>query len=408
MKKTYRNLDNTAKAFSLAEKKYNNRFRLIVILKEKINSKILESATLKTLNMYPSYKVKMKNGFFWNYLETNKNEIIVKEQNQNSSINLDKNNEYLFKVSFNNNKIILDMLHILTDGAGAKTFLKGILTNYLNIKYNLKSNKKEVINNYTEDKYLKHADKNLLSNNKNKKAFLIKEKSNIYINKTNHYILNLKEFKNICKKNNVSITEYLTALYIYAFYKAVYNKSINEDIVVTIPIDLRKHYKEESYSNFFTCMNIEGNVTNNQNISFYKILNQVKNEFKNKSNIKKIKEYLAKDVRLGTNVSINLVPLFIKKIFMKCFGTIVNPTSTTTLSNVGPFEIEPQYKPYIDNIMILVSTGKIQKVKCTICSYENNLTVTINSNLINNKLEKEFYSLLKKHVGKFKLETYNI
>ena len=155
-------------------------------------------------------------------------------------------------------------------------------------------------------------------------------------------------------------------------------------------------------------MNIEGNLLNNKNISFYKILNQVHNEFKNKSNIDEVKKYLARDVKIGTNVSISLVPLFAKKTFMKYFGTLVNQTSTTTLSNVGSFEIEEQYKKYVDNIMILVSTGKVQKVKCTVCSYENNLTVTINSNLINNKLENEFYSLLKKYIGNFRLETYTI
>ena len=48
--------------------------------------------------------------------------------------------------------------------------------------------------------------------------------------------------------------------------------------------------------------------------------------------------------------------------------------------------------------------GRVQKVKCTICSYENNLTVTINSNLITDKFENEFSRLLKHHVGSFRLE----
>ena len=104
MPNLYRKLDNTAKAFSLAEKKYNNKFRLIVTLKEKINQEILKLATIETINMYPSYKVKMKSGFFWNYFELNQNDLIIKEEKKNSNINLDKNNEYLFKVSYHDNK----------------------------------------------------------------------------------------------------------------------------------------------------------------------------------------------------------------------------------------------------------------------------------------------------------------
>ena len=68
MKKSSRKLDNTAKAFSLEEKQNKNNFRLSVILKEEVNENILKQALLKTLDKYPSYRVKLKTGFFWNYL----------------------------------------------------------------------------------------------------------------------------------------------------------------------------------------------------------------------------------------------------------------------------------------------------------------------------------------------------
>lgn len=409
LKNNWRKLDNTAKVFSLDEKKNNNTFRLSIILKEQVNPKILKSALIKTLDMYPSYKVKIKTGFFWNYLDINSKEPIVEEENQMpcKSIRFRNNNDYLLKVTYYNNKINLDVFHVLTDGLGAIIFLKGILYNYLNLKYNLKTSDQEILKDigFAQDEYLKNANKKLVSKDEYKKSFLIQEKSNLSSNKTYHYILNLEKFKSICKKNNVSMTEYLTALYIYAIHKTIYDKVSNKDIVITVPIDLRNHYHVQSFSNFFTCMNIEGNILNSKKVSFNQILNQVHKEFKNKLTKERIKKYLARDVKLGTNVAIRLVPLFIKKQFMKYFGRLVSGSSTTTLSNVGKIKIEDQYKKYIDNIIALVNPGKIQKVKCTICSYENNLTVTINSNLISNSLENEFYDLLKKHTGKVKLES---
>ena len=185
----------------------------------------------------------------------------------------------------------------------------------------------------------------------------------------------------------------------------VYDKTSKKDIAVTIPVDLRRHYNVNSFSNFFTCMNIKGNVLKNKYMSFKKILNEVKREFKNKLTIDNIQKYLSRDVKLGTNFGIEMVPLFIKKPFMRTFGALFNQTTTTTLSNIGPIKVSDQYKKYIENIVALVSTGKIQKVKCTVCSYENNLTITINSSLNNNKLEKEFYKLLVEHIGKVKLES---
>lgn len=408
LKKISRKLDNTAKVFSLEEKKNKNNFRLSVLLKEEVDENILKNALLKTLDKYPNYRVKLKTGFFWNYLSVNLKEPIVEEDKEITfkNINLKKNQSFLFKVSYFQNKINLDIFHVLTDGKGATIFLKEILYNYLDLKYELASSNEEKTQDfdYSQDVYLKNANKKLKCKNVSKRAFLIKEKIDLLNNKTYHYILDLERTKVICKKNKVSITEFLTAIYIYAIYKTIYDKTCKKDISVSVPIDLRSHYQVEAFSNFFTCMNIEGKVSKNKNISFTKILREVHKDFKNKLNLESIKSYLARDVKLGTNVAIELVPLFIKKMFMKYMGKLVNQTTTTTLSNIGPIKVFERYKEYIDNIMVLVSTGKFQKAKCTVCSYENNLTVTLNSSIVNNLLEKEFYRLLCKYIGNVRLE----
>ena len=254
---------------------------------------------------------------------------------------------------------------------------------------------------FTKDQYLKCVDKKLVCNKIRNKPFLIKEEAILLNSKTSHYMLNLDEFKKVCMKYNVSMSEYLTAIYIYALYKTIYDKSSDKDIVLTVPIDLRRYYNVESFSNFFTCMNIEGRVVNNENTSFKKILEQVHEEFKNKLTSENIPKYLSRDVKLGTNIGINLVPLFIKKIFMKHFSKFVGKATTSTFSNVGPIMIDDQYKKYIDNIVAFAKAGKIQKIKCTTCSYNDNLIITINSSLISNAFENEFSRLLEKYIGNF-------
>lgn len=402
-----RKIDNTAKAFTMESKRCINTFRLSVILKENINPKLLKQAIIKSLDMYPSYKVKMKSGFFWNYLKTNQNDLVVEAQKNGNikTINFGENNNYLFKVTYINNKINLDVCHILTDGVGATIFLKSIIYNYLNLKYELNTDASELlIYNYSnKDQLIENADKSLILKKDKNKTYFIKEKINPFFTKTYHYILNLKGFKEICKKNNVSISEYLSALYIYAMYNTLYDKKSKKDILLTVPVDLRRRYNVESFSNFFTCMDIKCNLLKNKYMNFKKILNEIKKEFRDKLNNETIQKYLARDVKLGTNFGISMVPLIVKKTFMKYFGKYVNNSPTTTFSNIGPIKIANQYKKYIDNIVVLVNTGKQQKVKCTVCSYENNLTITINSSLISNKLEKEFYRLLLKYVGKVKL-----
>ena len=147
-------------------------------------------------------------------------------------------------------------------------------------------------------------------------------------------------------------------------------------------------------------MTVEGNLVKSKYFSFEKVLKQVHNEFKEKLGFDNIKNYLTSDVKLGTNLAIRLVPLFIKKFVIQNFNRWLCQKNTNSLSNIGSIKIDEKYKKYIDNIMLLVNSGKLQKIKCSICSYENKLTVTINSNLIKNDFEKEFYKLLQRYIGK--------
>jgi len=71
---------------------------------------------------------------------------------------------------------------------------------------------------------------------------------------------------------------------------------------------------------------------------------------------------------------------------------------------LGIVVLDEPYSQYVENIFTIVNSGKFQKIKCTICTYENNLNITINSNLFDDKFEKEFYKLLKKYCDKVKLE----
>jgi len=407
MGRKWRKLDNTAKIFSMEDYTNNNTFRLSVVLKEKVNPSYLKDAVIRTLIDYPSYKVKIRAGFFWNYFEKNDNDVIIEEESEMpcQSINFVMNNDYLFKVTYFDKKINVDMCHMLTDGMGGVIFIKSIIYNYLNIKYDLdiKVEDKYYDAGYGRDQYLRRYDKSMFSVDKSKNIFLIKDKYNIDINKTYHYIIDVDMFKRVCKKYDVSVTVLLTSLYVLALYNTVYDKKSGRDIYINLPVDMRKHFNVYAFSNFFTCMDIKANI-NKGNVSFDSVLKQIKSEFGSKLKIENLKGYLSRDVKLGTNVAIRLVPLFIKKPIMKTLEKVVR-RSTTTLSNIGVFSVDDRYEKYIENVLVLVNPGNIQKVKCTICSFNGMLNVTINSNLDNNKFEVEFNRLLEEYIGKIKVES---
>ena len=405
-KKTWRKLDNTAKIFSLDEKNNTSTFRYSVLLKKDVDPSVLQKALNKTINDCPSYKMKMGAGLFWNYLELNEKNIIIQEEYEIpcEHINFKKNNDYLFKVTYFKNKINLDVFHVLTDGAGASVLLKALVYNYLILKYKLENDIKyeNEINNY-QDQYLEYYDPKLKELGKGKKAYQIPGIPNKKINNTYHYIVSVKELKTICKKYQVTITEYLTAVYIYALYNSIYNKKSKKELVIAIPINLRKVFNKETTANFFTYMKINSNVCNKEKISFYDILEYTKGEFYVKLTEDKIKEYIARDMKIGMNIPIRLAPLFAKKLFIKYLGFSVKRSFTTMLSNIGPVDIEEKYKKYIDNILVLVMPNNEQKIKCTVCSYQDKLNITLNSNINDKDMQKVFLKQLKANLKKIEV-----
>ena len=409
IKENSRSLDNTAKIFSVEEKKNTNTFRLTAFMKENVDYTFLKEAVLESLVEYPSYRVQLKSGFFWNKFVDNQKQPVVREETYliNRIIKFYRSNNYLFRVTYCDNMINLDVYHMLTDGLGASILFKSIISNYLNLKYNLenKVKLKEIEDVFAKDKYLEKADKSLLMVENKKKAYLIQDKSNYLKNKTYHFILDLKEVKANSKTSGVSISEYLSAIYLLALYNTIYDKDSKRDLVLNVPIDLRHHYGVEVYSNFFTCVSLNANVDCESQVSFKYLLNQMKQEYREKITKEKVEQYLARDVVTGTSIAINVAPLFIKKFIMKHLGKLVSQSSTTTFSNLGIISLDERYQNYVDNIVTTVNAGKYQKIKCTVCSFKNNLTVTINSNLFTNNFEKEFYKLLIKYCGKVYIDN---
>lgn len=63
-------LDNAGKVYpGQNTSSFSSVYRISITLKEKVDPKLLEKALELTLPRFPSFDVRMKNGFFWHYLE---------------------------------------------------------------------------------------------------------------------------------------------------------------------------------------------------------------------------------------------------------------------------------------------------------------------------------------------------
>lgn len=406
MQKTtaWRRLDNSAKIFPIASsKKYSSVFRLSAVLKEKINPKILKTAVKMALENIPSFKVKLKKGLFWYYFEENNKEIrIEKEKNYPCKyIDPKTNNDYLFKVTYYENKINVDIFHSLTDGNSGVIFLKEIVYTYIELvhpeHFSTKLRIERKLSNNTEDDYLKNYDKESKPAKGGKKAYILKgKKLPLAAIGVIHVNINIEELKQKAKEKDVTVTQYLTAVIIYAIYNSNYKKYDGKrPIKICIPVDLRKYFKSETINNFFSYITLQANMKEKMLQNFNGILEFVRSGFKEKLTKEEISKTMSANVKLGNNIFIKTIPLFLKLIIVKLSYIEIRKYTTTTFSNIGRIGIIGEYQKYIDKFLMLIAPEAVEKIKCSSCSFENNLVFTFTSTLQETEIEQEFCEKLK-------------
>ena len=399
----WRKLDNSAKLFPMsAGKKYSTVFRISAVLNEEVQPEILKKAVKIALEKYKSFRVRLKNGFFWNYLEHNSKEPIIELESDYPCKYIDPktNNQYLFKVTYFERKINIDIFHSLTDGNSGALFFKEIIYSYLEMTH--PEEFKEEIRSYRkveytiEDSYIKNFDKKSKNNNSSKKAYLLKGgKLKLGAISAIHEIIDLSKLKEEVKKQNCTITQYLTAVLIYSIYQVNFINPKHRPIKICIPVNLKKYFQSDTITNFFSYITVEADMEKEELNNFEKILEFVKKDFEKRLTQEEIKKTMSGNVKLGINPFIKAIPLILKRPIVRLSYLEIRKYTTMTFSNIGRIGIIGKYKKYIDNFFMLIAPEQAEKVKCSACSYENKITVTFTSILNNNNIEKIFSQFLK-------------
>lgn len=413
----WRKLDNSAKIFPIiSNKKFSSVFRISAILKENIDEKILKQAVDKALLKFSSFKVMLKKGFFWYYLEANTKEPIIEIENNYPCKYIDKdtNNNYLFKVTYFNQKINLDVFHSLTDGNSAIHFLKEIVYTYIELKYpndfldSKRSDRKMIYT--TDDAYIKNYDKNAGKTASSKKAYIIKgKKLPLDAISVVHGIVDLEKLREVAKQKGATVTQYLTSVLIYSIYKANYiQNNGKKPIKICIPVNLKKYFQSITISNFFSYITVAAQMGQNNLYNLDGIIEFVKKDFAEKLTEKEIIKTMSSNVKLGNNIFIRLIPLFLKKFTVKISYIEIRKYTTTTFSNIGRVGIIAEYKKYIDNFMILLAPEVVERIKCSACSYENKLVFTFTSILTEKDIQNKFFDILKENGISIDVETNGI
>ncbi len=393
---------------TLQRRDFSSVYRLSVVLKEKIDPEVLQKAVDITMNRFPTYKVAIRRGLFWRYLEPNNRPgPFVQEDIKNPCMPMPfkANNRYPVRFYYHENRIAFEAHHSLGDGTGAMHVLQTLTAVYLRLKGNdigyggfVLDVNEEPKAGELEDSYIKYAeDSGLCPPRIEEKAYRIRgTKEQFYTLNIIDGIMSSKQVKEVASTYQVTITEYLNAVLLYALLKkqeqdAPYRK---RPVKIAMPINLRQFFPSITLRNFITMIypTIDPRLGE---YTFEEIVKQVHYYMRYNINDKFLRADITRNYSTRANAFIRVVPLFVKDIVVREYYRMVqDKNSSAGLTNMGAIKVNEDMKPYIDRIDIYMGQPFSTRTNCAIISYGDVLTINFASSIKESDVERYFFTKL--------------
>lgn len=411
-------LDNAALIYpSIQSDRITTMFRISMTLKETVDPKILQASLEEVIQKFPFYRVRLKKGFFWYYLEHNSKLPRVERDVRYPLGRLHPNlgKRFLFRVRYWQSRIAVEFCHVLTDGTGGITFLKALVYDYLKRKGKDPGEPGDIpvellSGEEAEDAYNRFYKSPLPLPDKGRKAFHLKGKllypGSIMI--TTGIVL-LEDIIREAKKYKVSLTAFLVAVYIDALQELqdslVARNPKKRPVALQVPVNMRGIYPSKTLRNFslFVMPEIDPRLGK---YDFEEILQIVRETLITQTNEKSISKSLSRNVGGQRNWIIKVIPLVFKKLLMPFLYTRMGENLCSgTLSNLGLVKLPEEMANEVERIDFILGTNPINKTGCAVCGFNDKLIINFGSNTQDKSVERMFFTRLIKMGISVKIEV---
>jgi len=413
-------LDNAAKIYpAITTDEITSVFRISVNLKQRVNIHSLFKAVQEIESRFPYYKVHLKKGFFWYYFVSAEFPTSVEVE---SSIPCRRfqNDGNLFRVLAKNNTLSIEFSHLLTDGSGALEYLKTLLVHYfkltgVEIPSDYKYLKVDEVPDPEEfeDAYNRYFQADIPALTKRPNAFhlpfALRQVPRFDVL---YAIVSAAEVKAKAKEKEVSITEYLTAVYfsvlqdIWESFPRGCHQRRHKKIALEVPLNLRKLYPSGTMRNFslFVMPEIDLRLGH---YTFDEILKTVFHQMRMETDKKLVNKILALNVGGERNFLIRGVPLFVKTFIMrKIYFAMGSTQYSGTMTNMGVIDFPEKMAEKIDHLLLTPPPGnKMLKLGCGFICSNDKLVISFCSIVKTKEFERRYIQFLVKEGIKVKLTT---
>lgn len=400
----WRKLDNAAKIFPATSNHRDTRvFRFYCELKDNVDGEVLQRALDRTLEKYPVFLSVMRKGFFWFYLEKSDLRPVVKEDTEPPCLNLyiRDRRSLLFQVNYYKNRINFEVYHALTDGTGAIQFLRELVKNYLlfgypdeglpDISFTPEDITIQDMENDSFSKYYTRPTRDGQRPPKRRPCRITGARAGYGNLNVTEGIVSGSALKKKAGEYGVSVTVFLTAVFLCAIHEEMSESRRQKDIVLMVPVNLRKFFSSSSILNFFGWIE-PGYRFPKKDYDFSDILQTVNEYFKEELTAEKVGRHMSSFMRLERNPLLRLAPLVIKNPVMQLANRLAGRDVTAILSNLGVISMPPEYAKHLLRFGVFISTPKMQ---LSVCSFQDDLVLSFASAFQGQNIERNFFRILK-------------
>ena len=397
MRRNWEKLDNAAKIYPSTQIKTDTHvFRLSCELLEDIDKDILQQALEETLDIFDLYRVVLKRGFFWYYLDSSNIVPRVSEEHASVCAKLYDNDEksLLLEVTYYKKRINLEMFHVLSDGIGAVNFLRTLVCKYLSKKLAVEEPlldfdaSRTQMQEYSFDKY--YSGSKSWKREKHKPAGQINGIK--YSQNRMRVITGRMSTKSVLEKareHKCTLTVYLSACLVLSLAEVLSVREKKKPVTLCIPVNLRRYFPSESIRNFFATLYVPYFFPSN-GIDFDEIVKVIRSGLDESLTEERLTANLNSLAAAENNLFAKIVPLRIKDISLRRLYVNNLKNYTATVSNMGTIHMPEVFRDKVRSFDVTIGTSKMH---VCICTYLDNLSISFSTPFQSSDIERTFFRI---------------
>ena len=380
-------LDNASIIYpSCRTKNYAAMYRMSVALDEPVSVSLLGTALRTTAKRFPGFCYTLDKGIFWWFLRRLENAPEAEPIPAHKPFNFRRNGGYMFRLGYLENRITLDMFHVLTDGTGCMTFLLTLTAEYLKLRYGSDIPAGKWILD-TEQAPQAAEMEDGFDAFSGMKGHLDKEERAYHLPGT---VTGWNELNNIkmsfsaaavrakAAEYGASVTEFLSAGILHSLQQVRENDPSprkRPTLTIEIPVNLRPIFGSATLRNFSSYVHVSTDVGNGP-MTFDEILDEVCRQKRLFVSRRRLTTRIAANVALEDNIAIRCLPIFIKRPAINIINRLKGDNyCSQCLSNLGNIVLPEAMAAHVRELDFMLGRTRQRSgaVACVTCGDRVNL-----------------------------------